>query len=234
VTLNGALFYYNYYNDQVPLTVQNAQSLLVPVLFNLPLVHDYGFEFEGVWRPIDPLVLSLQYSYLNARIANAGGCIEDTVDPLALQRGANLAGCANVAGSTAIVQNVTGQTLPESPPNKVSFNALYTVQFDPGKLVLSGSVIWKDVTYASIFNRPAYEQPAYTQVNLRATYSSADGRYTVIGFINNLFDSQGFDAAVPALLAGPTQTGAATEDIINGYSLTAPRTFGLQVQYRFK
>jgi iron complex outermembrane receptor protein len=234
ITLNGAAFYYNYYNDQVPLTVQN-NGQLIPVLTNLPLVHDYGVELEGVWRPIDPLTLSLQYSYLNAKIANAGGCFEDVVDPLALQRGANTAGCAQNS-PTALVQNVDGQTLQEAPPNKVSFNALYAFNLEPGKLTLSGTVVWKDVTYASIFNRPAYEQAPYSQVNLRATFASADGHYTVIAFVNNLFDTLGFDAAIPTLLAGPTQTGGSltSEDIINGYSLTAPRTFGVQFQYRFQ
>jgi iron complex outermembrane receptor protein len=230
ITLNGAAFYYNYYNDQVPLTIIQSTgagggTTLVPVLFNVPLVHSYGVELEGVWRPIDPLTLSLNYSYLNATIADAGGCILDSVDPQAIQAGANTQGCT-VAGT----QNIKGQQLPESPPNKISFNALYTFKFDPGDLTLSGSVIWKDVTYDAVFNRPYDKQSPYSLVNLRATWASANGRYNVIAFIDNVFDTTGFDGALGTLLA----QSAGAEDIISGYSLTAPRTFGIQFQYRFK
>ena len=129
-----------------------------------------------------------------------------------------------------LAQNIKGEQLPESPPNKISFNALYTFKFDPGDLILSGSVIWKDVTYVSVFNRPYDKQSPYSLVNLRATWASADGKYNVIAFVDNLFDSTGYDGALGTLLA---QTPG-TEDIVSGYSLTAPRTFGIQFQYRFK
>jgi iron complex outermembrane receptor protein len=230
-TVNGAAFYYNYYNDQVPLTVaQGAQ--LVPVLDNLPLVHDYGVELEAVWRPIDPLTVSLQYSYLNTSITNPGGCLENTADPLAKQPGVSTAGCVQT-NPLAVVQNIKGNQLPEATPNKITANALYTFDLPTGKLTLSGTVIWKDTTYAAVFNSPEYKQNPYSQVNLRATYASADGHYNVILFVNNLFDTDGFDAAIPALLNTPT-TPADSEDILNGYNLTPPRTFGVQLQYRFK
>ena len=232
-TLNGAAFYYNYYDDQVPLTVQNSSGLLVPELANLPLVHDYGVELEAVWRPIDPLVVSVQYSYLNTSIVDAGGCLENTADPLAQQPGVRTAGCKNAAGSLAVVQNVKGNSLPEATPNKISANALYTFDLPTGKLTLSGTVIWKDTTYGAVFNSPEYKQDPYSQVNLRATYASADGHYNVILFVDNLFDTDGFDAAIPALMNTPTSP-TDREDILNGFNLTPPRTFGVQLQYRFK
>ncbi len=233
ITLNAAAFYYNYYNDQVPLTVQNSSGQLVPILANLPVVHDYGVELEGIWRPIDPLTLSVEYSYLNTAIANAGGCIENTYDPLAQQAGSKTAGCANAAGSLNLAQNIRGNSLPEATPNKVTANALYSFNLPTGKLTLSGTVIWKDTTYASVFNVPEYRQNPYTQVNLRATYASGDGHYNIILFCDNLFDAVGYDGASPTLMNTPTST-ATKEDILYGYSLTAPRTFGVQLQYRFK
>ena len=41
---------------------------------------------------IDPLTISVEYSYLNTSIANAGGCLENVADPLAEQAGAELPG----------------------------------------------------------------------------------------------------------------------------------------------
>ena len=82
-TINADVFYYNYYNEQTPLTIQASNGQLIPELFNIPLVHDYGFELSSNWRPTDDLIFNLTYSYLSATVAKSP-CVEDTVDPLAL------------------------------------------------------------------------------------------------------------------------------------------------------
>ena len=228
--LNGDVFYYHYTDDQVPLTVENSSGLLVPILYNLPLVQTYGVEMEGVWKPIEHLTLRLDYAFLSAKISSAGGCIEDTVDPLALEPGANTTGCTQTPGSGVVLQNVKGETLPEAPRNKISFNALYTIPFEPGNLTFSASVIWKDVTYDDVFNRPYSLQPPYTLANFRLIWTDAKDRYNVIVYCNNAFNALGYDGAVGLLLA---QT-ASSEDIISSYDLTPPRTYGVEFEYRFR
>ncbi|HEV2363957.1 MAG TPA: TonB-dependent receptor [Caulobacteraceae bacterium] len=228
-TLNAAGFYYNYQNDQVPLTVQ-TNGILVPVLYNLPSVHTYGIEFEGVWRPMENLSFSLNYAHLHATIANDGGCLENTNDPLALLPGSNTAGCVQNGGPGIVLQHINGQFLPEAPKNKVSFNALYTLKFEPGDLTLSGSVIWKDVTYDDVFNRWYSKQPSYTLVNLRATWRDSKDRYNVILFCDNVFNITGYDSAAGLLLSAP----GPSQDIVSGYGLTAPRTYGVELEVRFR
>jgi iron complex outermembrane receptor protein len=231
--INGAAFYYDYKNDQIPLSVQNAQGLISSQLFNLKDVHISGVELEGIWHPIDPLTLSAQYSHLNAEVHDAGACIEDTVDPLAQQPGASTAGCTNAVGATALVQNLNGQKLPEAPPNKVSANALYSWTFDPGKLTLSGTYIWKDATYGSLFNRPYSQAKAYNEADFRLTWADAGGRYKVIAFVANAFDTQGYDRQTGNLLkVGSLATGA-PEIIVENQGLIPPRTYGIQVQVKF-
>jgi iron complex outermembrane receptor protein len=248
LTLNGAVFYDNYDNDQIPLNVQQSSGLIAAQLFNLKEVHIWGVELEGIWRPIDPLTLSLQYSHLDATVANAGACFADTVDPLALQPGNNINGCLvpdpahpgsfiqETRGGANISQNINGQTLPEATPDKVSFNGIYTWTFDPGKLILSTSVIWKAATYGSLFNRPYSLAPDYTLVNFRLTWRDAKDRYSVIGYVNNATDALGFDNATGTLLqAGTTPAGTPNPEIIlSNRSFTAPRTFGVEFQFRFR
>ena len=243
LTANADAFYYNYYGEQVPLSVVQqlggGSSEIVPILYNVPVVHDYGAEIWGTYRPIDPLALTLSYSYLNATISKSA-CVQDTVDPLAIQPGANTRGCGGVAGA----QNVVGAEIPGATPNKVSFNTVYTIDFPMGKLSLSGSVIWKDATYDSVFNRPYNLQPPYTQVNLLANFAGANNRYNVIVFVDNLFDQIGYDGAAGGLYGctGPGATFTATcaagpgvkEIIQSSPFLTAPRTFGIQFQYRWQ
>jgi iron complex outermembrane recepter protein len=231
-TLNGTVFYYNYYNEQTPLTIQDPKTLqLIPELFNIPLVHDYGIEISGNWRATDDLLFNLTYSYLSATVAQSP-CVEDTVDPQALAPGANTVGCVNPARPGTQAQNIQGQTVPSATPNKVSLNGLYTFHFDPGNLVLSGTLVWKDGTYYDVFNRPYNFAPQYTEVNLRAIWSDAKDRYNVILFVNNVFNTIGYDGAAGTLLGASPINGS--PDILHTPALTAPREYGIQFQYRFK
>ncbi|HEX3886823.1 MAG TPA: TonB-dependent receptor [Phenylobacterium sp.] len=223
--LNGAAFYYNYDNDQIPLSVQNAQGLISSQLFNLKSVHISGVELEGLWQATDALQLSLNYSYLSAKVNDPGACFEDTVDPAAILPGASTSGCNNTPGAAVQTQNLKGQQLPESPPNKVAANAIYTWNFEPGKLTASASYIWKDATYGGLFNRPYDLAPAYDQVNLRAVWSDKNDTYNLIAYVNNVFDKEGFDGAVGNLQAPGF--------ITSSFSLLNPRTYGLEVRYRF-
>lgn len=243
--VNAAAFYYDYKNDQIPVTVQNAQGLLSAALFNLKDVHISGIELEGIWHPTDAFTLSAQYSHLNAEIHDPGLCIEDTVDPLGTQPGANTTGCqaatTNPATGAVVApatQALKGQKLPEAPPNKVSVNGLYTWSFEPGKLTLSGSYIWKDKTYGSLFNRPYALAPSYDEADFRLTWSGDDGRYKIIAFVANAFDQQGYDRQTGTLLRTGLISAAnpalnRPEAIVSNVGLIPPRTFGIQVQYRF-
>jgi len=224
-TLNGDVFYYNYNGEQTPLATFNPVSGVTPALINIPKVQNYGVELWGTWRPIDPLAISLSYSYLSATVQSSP-CFVDQTDPQAIQPGANTKGCTPGTG----LQNLVGQTIPGATPNKLSLNGLYTFTFDPGKLTLSGTFVWRDGTYDSVFNRWYNFQPASTQVNIRATWTGDDNRYNIILFCDNLFDSVAYDGAAGGLLASTP----GVEDIQSAPFLNAPRTFGIQFQYRWK
>ncbi len=246
IQLNAAAFWYNYKNDQIPLAVQNAQGLIATQLFNLKSVHIYGVELEGVWRPIDELAISAQYAYLSAKVNDPGACFEDTVDPLAQQPGANISGCSAAVINTTThavtspaTQNLKGNQLPEAPPNKVSLNAIYTFTFDPGKLAISGSYIWKDKTYGSLFNRPYALAPALNQVNLRAVWTSADNSWNLIAYVDNVFDKDNRDARTGSLVRSPsidpvTNLPVAGSGIVtlNDF-LVNPRVYGVELRVRF-
>jgi iron complex outermembrane receptor protein len=236
LTVNAAVFYYNYFNDQQPFTVANptTNSTLAEIL-NIPEARITGFELEGTWRPIDPLTLTASYSYLSAKVTSMGGiCVEDTSDPLATLPGANITGCApikNAAGVTTIQpQNLTGQTLPEAPANKVALNGQYAFRLEPGTLTLSASFIWKDATYGSIFNRALSLAPAYSIVNLRATWDDAKQRYTLILFANNVTDALGYDNVTKANVA---QAGTPLQ-LVSARGLINPLVVGGEVQFRFR
>ncbi len=219
--VDTAIFYYNYDGMQIPLAVQVAPFVPATTVYvNINRVRSYGLEVEGTWQPTEGLQFILNYSYLNARVRSSRGCFVDGADPFSLQPGANTAGCP--AGG----ENVTGQAPPQSPPNKVVVAGNYTWRLASGALTLSGDYAWTDSTYDAIFNRSYYLAPAYDTVDMRLLWTDAKGRYTAILYAKNLFNTLGFDNAVAGLMGDGT--------IGRGFGLTAPATYGVELQYRFR
>jgi iron complex outermembrane receptor protein len=242
-TLDAAAFYYNYTNDQVPLGVivgSGTTSTVVTQFVNVPKAVSDGVELTAYWRPIRHLDLSLTYGLDHTTILTGctlvggvptGACYEDTLDPNGAAPGARVV--ATAANGTAL-QSVKGDELPQAPENKVAFNAVYTWNFNPGNLSLSGTYIWKDKSYASLFTRVYDEAPSWDQVNLRLTWSGNHDRYEVILYVNNLFNTYGYDAAGAGyILNNPVSSPATALTQTSSFDLTPPRTFGAEFHYKF-
>ena len=78
----------------------------------------------------------------------------------------------------------------------------------------------------AFFNRSYTQTPSYEQVDLVAVWTSPEETYRVVGYVKNLFDEQGYDGATGTVSVFPA-------GIAQTYYLTAPRTFGVQVQLHF-
>jgi iron complex outermembrane receptor protein len=248
---NIDVFYYDYQNAQVPLSVpalSATTAVAQAILYNVPKAESKGVEVEGTWAPIDNLQLTLSYSYLDAHIKR--GTAIDPADPAALDAAAapigacTAATCPPDAFTTAVpgggfqrLQNLAGGSLPNSPKNKVALNVNYTWRMDAGSLTPSVSYIWRDAQYGSIFNRSYYRSPSWSQVDARLTWKSANNKYTVIGYAKNLFDTLGYDGGATAVRqAGGNFLGAnvfGVQGIATTYPITPPRTYGVELQYRF-
>jgi iron complex outermembrane receptor protein len=222
---NASVFYYNYKNDQQPLgELDPTTNIVNTVIINIPVVHTYGAELETIWNPITDLDILLNYAYLHATISSTNGvCYQDAADPLALTPGAHTGGCAPG------LQNLVGATLPASPRSKVAANAIYTLHFSPGSLALSGSYIWRDQTYDSVFNRSYNLAPSYSLVNLRGIWTDTANRYNVILYANNVFNKIGQDASL-GLAATSPGPGQVIDPLV---SYTPPRVYGVEFRYRF-
>jgi iron complex outermembrane receptor protein len=259
---NIALYYLDYEDFQAPLTIVDTSGGIAQsqgVFLNVPKAVSYGVELETTWAPIDHLNITLTYAYNDAHITDLSGVV-DPADPTAQQPGAKPIGaltpCTSsnpaVPGGNALCdvytgfvqrgQNLSGNQLPQSTKNKVALNVLYTWEFDQGSLSPSLSYIWRDKQYGSIFTRSYTESPSWDQVDARLTWRGKENKYTVIAFVKNLFDTLGYDGgATGARLAG-TNIGASVASpqinrVLPGfdttYPLTPPRTYGVEVQYRF-
>ena len=232
---NVSAFYYDYQDAQVPVSTQPPVGPSTSIFYNIPKARSLGFELESIWQPIANLQLLFNYSYLDATIRESC-CITDGADPAAVAPGAKpvsaLGAVDPITGApTSRGQDLSGNHLPVAPRHKVSFNANYTWEFEPGAITGSVSYVWRDKVYSSIFDRPYYQAPARSQIDARLAWKDAADRYTVILYGKNLTDEQDFDT-----LAATRQTGfngGGAYNLNRTYVLVPPRTYGVELQYRW-
>ena len=165
------------------------------------------------------------YSYLDTEIKDSRCFIDgaDTGITGVLQPDARP--CTTPALGQQTGQLLDGGELPSAPNHKVAFNANYTFFTGLGNLTLGTTWTYKDDAYYSVFSREHYLAPSYDSTDFRALWNGNNNRYTLIAFVNNAFDDEGFEAAGASSSAWGTQSRT--------LSLTAPRTYGLEVQFRF-
>jgi len=228
--INASAFIYDYKNIQSVLSSYNELTASTQNFYaNLPRARISGLEIESVVSPIPQLQLILNYSYLGSKIKEAC-CFLDPEDPLAVQPGAQ--GRPDAPGSTpaAILQDLSGQSLAAATPHRVTLNGNYTWQLAPGNLTASVTYAWRDDTFSSVFNRKYHRAEAFGQLDARLVFNEADDRYTIIAYVKNVFDILGEVNARGFRLNnfGPNY-GFINRDI----SYVPPRTYGIELQYRF-
>jgi len=252
---NIAVFRYNYKNAQIPLTIADTTGATTQsrsIFYNIPKAVSQGVELESIWQPIERLQILFNYSYLDSYIKEALGPV-DPNDPTAIDpRASPIApaarctsavqpGCDVYTGFLQRGQNLKGQSLPNAPKNKVVVNANYTWLVGGGSLTGSLSYIWRDSQYGSIFNRAYTKSPSWDQWDARLTFVPEDGKYTVILYGKNLLNEVGYEGGATgsrkAGFIGPATPGftetPVSQGVLSSYPLTPPRTFGVELQYRF-
>jgi iron complex outermembrane receptor protein len=251
---NMALFHYQYDNAQVPLTVASTSGGLAQaqsIFFNVPEAISQGFELETIWQPIDNLQILFNYSYLDAHVTKASGVI-DPADPAGLDKDAKVdvtTGATDIYtqgqpnGGFQRGQNLEGNPLPNAPKNKVALNVNYTLETESmGSFTPSVSYSWRDEQYGAIFQRDYYKSPSWDQWDARVTWVVPGEKLKVIVYGKNLADELGYEGGAGAgrragsiyqnPLVGQPQLNV-TQGVTSSYPLTPPRTFGIELQYKF-
>ncbi|HEY3799718.1 MAG TPA: TonB-dependent receptor, partial [Caulobacteraceae bacterium] len=248
LSFDTAVFYYDYEGLQLPISV-SVGGVTLGAFINVPKAVSEGVELEGFWTPIRNFVVSASYSYDYSAITTgcsgtltAGAltpaanalCIIDTNDPAAIQPGAN-----PFPGQTGASKNqgVNGNPLPDAPQNKFAIAAAYTWNFDPGSFTFDVNYTYRSGMDGTVFNRFYDNAPSAQNVDLRGTWKGDHDRYEIIGFVKNVTDSLQYNVgAGGGGLAGSATavTSAATGlNETNIYDLAPPRTYGIELRYKF-
>jgi len=203
--LNGALFYNEYYDLQSLVNVIR-NNVLQQDFVNARRARALGVELEATWQPVDPLTLTLAYSYLDAKFVRFCCAVD-------------------VASATPTLPiDLAGNRLPQSPRHKLAVNAAYGLDTDIGRLTALATWAFVDRQYYAPFTTPAYEGRASDRTDFRLTLQSKNSRFTGIVFVKNAFDT----VAVNALQLGPAGVG-----LPRLITPSPPRSFGAEVQVRF-
>ena len=207
--INAAIFYIDYRDLQAPVTIRIGPTN-VSQFINIEKSRSSGVELSAIWQPIRPLRLTLDYGYNPTKIVKSTPLV-DVNDNI-----------------TTTAVSIVGNRLPQAPEQKVAINASYTFDWEPGSLTLGATYLYRSKSYGNVFTRDYNMAPSWDQVDLRAFWQPADAKYTVIAYVKNLFDTEGYAAAVAGSQRNlPSPTGAQTLE------LTPPRIFGMELQYRF-
>ncbi len=243
LTTNAALFYYKYTDAQAPLGVittnpTTLQQTTSTQFVNLPEVETTGFELEANWNPIDPLNIGFTYAYLNAEITESGTYIDPSRDGRCHSTNAptTYATCVQTVGPTfANIPNdplarrsVVGNTLAQSPENKVAINASYRIEMEDGSYFLPTiSYSWRDEFFDSFFNNANEKSPSYDNIDARLNWKSADEIFGLTFWVRNLTDE--------AQTTSVSANGFRTTDLgsYQTYSYTPPRMWGVDLMVHY-
>lgn len=214
--LNLAAFFLDYRDLQAPVAVR-VGATNVTQFVNIAKSESYGVEFSGIWRPVDALRLTLDYGW----------------NPTEITESVPLVNVNDNVNTGAV--SVVGSALPQAPEHKVAVNGTYTFALDGGNLIAGATYVRRSKSYATVFAREFDSAPAWDQVDLRALWMPTGGKYTIIAYVKNVFDEDGYAAAVGAAQRN-NNAAVPSDQFANGarnFELTPPRIYGVEVQYRF-
>lgn len=205
LSLNTAIFYYDYTDMQVQLAILDPRSGIVNFkLANASSAKVYGFELESIWAVTEKLTLLGNYSYLHSEFLD-DFFVSDT--------------------KTNIVRNVKGNELNRTPNNKFTLAAYYVQPVGAGDIVFTVNYSYVDDQYVTVFNDDIETIESYQQVNARVSWQPTSEAYEVALFGRNLTDELSFanDYLVTALEDGARRSG----------NPISPRVYGVEVAVFF-
>lgn len=236
-TLQISLSAYYYDYENIHLSVEGQSSALGATVNNVraaPEAEVFGFEGEILWLATDNLTLGGNFSYTDSEYTeDITGNLDingDRVDDLF---GVSLTQSEfdpDVPASlfTAPLDravNIEGNQLQLVPEIKYTIYGIYNWNLgDNGDMEFRTTLSYTDEVYFTAENNDEDLAPDYYRWDARVTWTSADQKIVVSGFVNNILDEIGV-RQISRLGENGNCLRAAT--------VTDPRTAGLELAYRF-
>jgi len=159
--LNGAGFYYDYSDMQVPVT-SGFSSMIV----NAASARLYGAEFEVTAMPSPGFQLDASLALLKSEFTKY-----DTENPA-------------ISGSP--VFSLAGRRLPSAPTYTLNYGAQYTFGSNVGEFTLRAEGRSVSDMFFDAFNQASNKERAVTIVNASLGWTSTSGKISATAFVRNI------------------------------------------------
>ena len=215
LSLNVAAYAYEVDNIQLDRTLVGGPTGFRTVFENATTQDARGVEIELFWAASDVFRVNASVSFQDTEF----GAFLST-DPTNV---ANVPPVDPAAPFRPVTVDIKGNAARQAPELALNLHGEYDFPLTGGALItLIADVSFKDEHYFSEFNNALMYQDAYTIVDLRLKYVSADRKWTAALWAKNLNDEL-VEAGNYALASGRVVTR----------TFLPPRTSGITVRYDF-
>lgn len=124
-------------------------------------------------------------------------------------------GVTGAGGNISVVTDVRGNSMVRAPEMTANVSATYTIPLQEGTLSMTG--IWYFNDGYCFESACRVVQDSYNVANASVTYTTADERWDITGWVNNLFDEEYLNSALQintgdlAVYSRPTYGGVRVE-----------------------
>ncbi|HIG42019.1 MAG: TonB-dependent receptor [bacterium] len=213
--VNSALYLYDYENVH---TFANGASFAGGYTTNViavPEAQMYGVDVDATWLATDNLTLGIHGSYTHSEYTEDVFVI-DPNDPAQPE---------SLFDSNSNLINLKGNNMIRVPKYKAGAWAQYSWPLNSGgSLDFVANYSYIDRVYFSVFERKDQSAPAYTRLDLRASWNPSP-TWLVAVFVNNVMDEIGLrqiEQYGATEVGGYRRTGASTD----------PRLVGMEVRFK--
>ena len=222
-------------NHPSPETINPFSTPVLSRTTNIDGTSIWGVELEGSYYINERWRLSGFYAYLGSEIGAFKAIVGGDPSP-------NLAPWEVLDWDTGETKTThyplektwDGTTLPMQPEHKAAGTLTYVRPLDGnrGTLELLGTASWSGEKFPQAQNIEEQVIPAYSRVDLRGTWTSADEQWAVTVYVQNVLDEIGLVEFQPRGGNGGSGGLSSFEIIPPIGKLTEPRQFGLQARWR--
>lgn len=219
--INGSIYYYDYSTihtvatEVTPGLLPGSAALgTTTSVLPAPGASISGIEAEVLWLATDQLTAGGSFSITPSKYT------KDLFikDPAAIDTPGSL-----FPSFEGQVKNINGNQLLQVPESKFNGWVSYRFPLSGGSNIdVMTSYSWVDEVYYSPFESEGEKAEPYDRFDLRASWTSADGKIVVAGFVNNIFDDIG---VLQILREGED------ENFRRSAGTTLPRMVGVEFTY---
>jgi outer membrane receptor protein involved in Fe transport len=214
--VNSAIYFYDYENVHTFAASPSALGGSSTSVFAVPKAQLYGWDTDVLWLVNQRITLGIAGSYTHSEYTEDFDII-DTTNPSRPE---------SLFDPLAIPLNIKGNQMLRVPKYKADAYAQYAWPVPGDRGTLTGLIGYSYIDKVSFsqFQLDIDKADYYTRADARLTWLSADSNWTVAAFCNNMFDDIGIRQI---------EASDESQDYRRGGTLTNPRTYGLEVIYKF-